>query len=238
MPPRVVDVLEVIDVGHHAGEVPAGGAELGPLRLHLREEAAAIEALRQGIAGGEAVELAVLLLDLLPRGRHRLQHHRKLAVLLFDRGHVVEGRQRPPRTAAVVEDRGRVDCQRPRPLGGRLQGEHVAPLHAAVADRPQPRVVVRTLLRAGGGPVDFRGVAALQLVEGPADRLHESLVGQDDLLVLVQHQHAFGQGIQGGLHVFGDHRRRIEVPQHPPQIDQEAQQTAEAEEAQQAEKRI
>jgi hypothetical protein len=62
---RIVDVLEMIDVDHQAGQGAAGAHRMQPGAVEGGVEGAAVECAGEWVARGQALELEVLLLDLL-----------------------------------------------------------------------------------------------------------------------------------------------------------------------------
>ena len=108
---EVVELLEVIDVDHHAAQLLARGQRDREDVAGEFVECAPVEDAGQRITRGQTAQFVVLLLDALARGFQLIERGAQVGIGLVHRGDVVEGDQAAARATGVVGDRRAADQQ-------------------------------------------------------------------------------------------------------------------------------
>ena len=209
----------MVDVAHDAAHLAALGQQRRIERIDGVEEGTAVEAAGHRVAGGEAVQRLVLAADLVLRGLELGERHQQLVVDAVQDGDVGEVHQAAPQPPLPVLDRRAADDgAQGFVLAGAGDLDGLAAQGAAGGHRPHPREIVGRAVKAADQPPQRVGRGAGGQLTGVRMKTAEGVVGQHHPPFLVQHHHALGEGVKGRAHPVGHHLGRVEVFEHPAQI--------------------
>ena len=229
----------MVDVAHDAAHLAALGQQPGVERVDGVEEGAAVEAAGHRVAGGEAMQFLVLAADLVLRGLQLGERHQQLVVDAVQDGHVREVDQAAPQMSPPVLDRQAADDGAQRlVLAGAGDLHRLAAHRAAGAHRPGPGVVVGGAMETAHQPLQRIGRGAGGEAPGVRVKVAERVVGEHHPAPLVEHHHPLGKGVEGGAHPVGHGLGRVEVFEHPAQVEVERAEGHHADHAQHHEGRI
>ena len=223
----IVDRLEVVEVDHDAGQFGAILARRLKQILEQIGKRAPVQAAGERVARRQVRQFLVLLLHLGLGFLEALDHGLQLHVALLDFGDVIEGNQHALRFALGAQYRRSID----RELDGfalvRDQVELCANSGFAGVKHLDPGQLGTGFFLRHPLPVQRGGFSAEQRDRVAVDLVVKRLVGEQDLLFLVDDHDTLRQCIEGGINPLRNDRARVELLQgseHEHEVDEEADQ--------------
>ncbi len=144
----------------------------------------------------------------------------QLDLLLLQLGDVLEADQQALRLLAAALHRCAVDEERAQLAGTVLQTHEAVAQWLTVAQCRAPGTGVgREARPVRAGPGEGGRLLAEQRFGGLPHHPREGLVRQHDVALGIDHQQTFRQRVERGAHASRDGPRRIELPQHAPEIE-------------------
>jgi hypothetical protein len=158
----------------------------------------------------------------------------QLGLVLFQLSDVVEADQYACVLSAAAEDGGAVDDEGALHRRAVAQAQHVVSLEIPVRESPGPRELrLRERRAAGAHPVEIRGVAGQQLVRRASDDGSECAIGENDPLLEIEDHQTLGQRVECGAHMGRYDLGRVEVTEHPAEVEVEDDEAREREDCDQ-----